>query len=549
MFNVTLIIYATNSAASTGRGSGIAERRSQCRLMAMAQLRAQPAWLFAGSVFAIALVVALELVRPFAAGPVGFDSAASVIYFDRIVSGRHLEAFVTATPKPILTLVYGLLQGLTHDWRAISLATIAVFALSVVLAGWLAWRVAGPAAAVFGIVGLVGSEALLADVGIAYAVPWALLFWLVAGLAMTAATPRPGLAGLALCLATLARLETVVLVALAVLAVAIARALAWRKDAPFPRRMWLVAFGLASLPIMFLHDWLLTGDPFFWLSVSTHYSLATPDSVLTPAELARLAIVRYRGMWLLVGLAVVGSFALIRGRRWVPLLGVVGLGPGVGALLLILAARGTYVSPRYFAAIDLAVIFAAAIATGVIGDVASRALAGTVPERGRRFVAPLVIATAGIVAVAASWPIPSFNAGFRSSVRAQLTLAEHLDRTLPALRCELAPLAGTGPTGVIVLVPTLTRPRMAVDLDQPVSAVAGTSSAPLRVDGAFPPVGRIVVHDQLGDLPEGGFAILEIDRPTTIAGVTLVPILVDAKAGLWVLRIDRVGSPAAPAGC
>jgi hypothetical protein len=94
---------------------------------------------------AVALGIGFELVRPFAAGPVGFDSSASVIYFDRIVSGRHLEAFVTATPKPFLTLVFGLLHELTAAWRSISWATIGAFALCVVLRvvcnwpWWLVW--------------------------------------------------------------------------------------------------------------------------------------------------------------------------------------------------------------------------------------------------------------------------------------------------------------------------------------------------------------------------------------------------------------------------
>jgi hypothetical protein len=71
------------------------------------------------AVFAAALVLIGIVIRPFATGLVAFDGASSVLYFDRIVSGQRLEAFVNTTPKPLLTLVYGVAHSLTGDWRAI----------------------------------------------------------------------------------------------------------------------------------------------------------------------------------------------------------------------------------------------------------------------------------------------------------------------------------------------------------------------------------------------------------------------------------------------
>ena len=35
-----------------------------------------------------------------------------------------------------------------------------------------------------------------------------------------------------------------------------------------PRGAWWVLLGFLALPVMLLHDWLLTGDPFFWADVS-----------------------------------------------------------------------------------------------------------------------------------------------------------------------------------------------------------------------------------------------------------------------------------------
>ncbi len=109
----------------------------------------------------LGLLVGAWVIRPFSAGPVGFDSAASVIHFDRIISGQRLEAFVTATPKPLLTVMYGLVHGVIPDWRAISWLAIAGLAVALGLASVLGDRLAGPRAAGFAAIGVLGSAALL----------------------------------------------------------------------------------------------------------------------------------------------------------------------------------------------------------------------------------------------------------------------------------------------------------------------------------------------------------------------------------------------------
>ena len=90
--------------------------------------------------FALAAALAFELARPFRAGAVAFDSAAAVLYFERLVAGRQLESFVTTLPKPLLTVVYGLLHASTSDWRPISWAAILAFAVGVGLSTVLAYR-------------------------------------------------------------------------------------------------------------------------------------------------------------------------------------------------------------------------------------------------------------------------------------------------------------------------------------------------------------------------------------------------------------------------
>ena len=92
----------------------------------------------------VAVVTALVVIRPFQAGAVEYDSAASVLYFDRIMTGRHLEATLLATPKPFLTVVFGSLYAVFHDWRVLVWATIAAYGLGIPRRP-RSWRVASRA--------------------------------------------------------------------------------------------------------------------------------------------------------------------------------------------------------------------------------------------------------------------------------------------------------------------------------------------------------------------------------------------------------------------
>jgi hypothetical protein len=519
----------------------------------------------AGVAGLLALAVAFELIRPFASGPVGFDSAASVIHFERISAGRHLEAFVTATPKPLLTLVFGLLHTLTGDWRSVSWATIGAFAACVVLGGWFAWRVAGPAAGIFTAIALLGSRTLLADVVISYAVPWAMVAWLLAGLALVAGRPRPALAGLFLCLAALARLETFAIIGVALVAVAITARPVRRSASAAEGHWWLLAIGLLALPVMLLHDWLLTGDPLFWASVSRVYSTAAPDTVLTPLELGRAIVERYLGMPMLTLLAVTGFFVLARERRYIALIGLLGLSVGVAAFLEVLAVRGTYVSLRYFAAIDMALVVTAAVGAASVAAVGGRLLGGRgtgeqTPRDERTSIRRRVgvvarraipLGIVGVLALASIWPVASLNASFRSSARSQRFQAEHADRVLPTIALELAsiPGAGTFPppdapmsgdlTTNILFVPVLLRPRFVVDLDLPLTQVGSATEEALTPGDGFLPYGELIYHDRLADRRPGVFDVLEVDEPTGVGSVTLVPVLADPDVGIWLNRIER----------
>ncbi|HEY5630212.1 MAG TPA: hypothetical protein VIR16_11955, partial [Candidatus Limnocylindrales bacterium] len=309
----------------------------------------------------LAAVIALELCRPFRAGPVAFDSAMAVLHFQRILEGRHLEAFITTTPKPLLTAIYGPLFGLTHDWRVLTWATILAFAVGVSLATALARRLGGWTAGLFAAVALAGAPTLLFDASLALATPWALMLWAIAGLAVTAARPRYAVAGIALALSSLARLESLVVVATLLAVMVLVSVAPGQYRRRVPRGAWWIGIGLLALPVMIVHDAVLTGDPFFWLSVSAKYTELTRIRVPRLNDVAVLLATRYLNEAGLLVLAVIGWIRLAGQRQWAIAIGLLGLGPGIAAFLLVLAARHTFVSDRYFAGIDVAVAFAAAV--------------------------------------------------------------------------------------------------------------------------------------------------------------------------------------------
>ena len=130
-------------------------------------------WLGIALLFGLAVIVGTELARPFRSASIAFDSHVAVLHFERIVAGRQLEVFLSTTPKPLLTLVFGLLHAVAGGWAAIAWATVGAHALAVVLAALLASRLAGPIAGAFSAVAVLFSPALLFDVGFALATPWA----------------------------------------------------------------------------------------------------------------------------------------------------------------------------------------------------------------------------------------------------------------------------------------------------------------------------------------------------------------------------------------
>lgn len=495
-----------------------------------------------------ATAVLAVMIGPFDVGPVGFDSAASVIHFERIVAGERLEAFVTATPKPLVTLLYGLIHSAFPDWRAISFATLGAFGAAVLVAVFIIRRAVPEAPRWVALVAapllLIGSPAIALDVSLAYAVPWALVGWLVAGWAAIGPRPRPWLVGIALLLATLARLETVAITGLVgvALAVQVVQSVRGRAASTWGVRALAITTVLASLalPVMLVHDLLLTGDPWFWLSVSAHYSKAA-TSVPTPAVvLTHVAnMVAARLLPTLVGL--IGLVALWRHQQRALVYGLVALGPGLISLLVVMAARGTYVSSRYYAGFEIALAMATALGVAAIAaSFAQRSAAwGPVRVGQRRTLAAAVALILGGSVLGAPFAPRSSNVA--RTIAEQSALARLGDDAQPFV-ADL--LGGRGLRGgqpapsdarTWLYVPTLLRPRLAVDLDLPLWAVGGINASILSPTANLRS-GAVIVHSTRFDPPPGDYAALETGGLVAIGGLS-ADTVASSDSELWVLVV------------
>lgn len=496
--------------------------------------------------FAAALSIALWLIRPIHIGAVGYDAAASVLYFQRITGGVRLEAFVGATPKPLLTVVYGTAYALFHDWRIVSCLAIGAYALGIALTAALAHRVAGPVAGAFAAVGLIGSAGLLVDVDVAYAVPWALCSWALAGLLVTQARPRFALAGLVLGLGALARFETLIVVGCAGAAIVLALLVLRRagRETAAVRAGLPILLGFAALPIQALHDWLLTGDPIYSERVPVISSLG-PSGIGVSGAI-RFLIAHYASEPLLVALAAIGLVTLVAQHRWTIVLGFLALGPGIGAFIIFLAARDIYISSRYVTPADLALTFAAAVAIASIRI----HVPGQLPlRRWPPALGPLVAAAAGgLVALLIIRPFGPIDHTTRATILHNAAVERDLATVTPTIAASIAadPAAHAPPGGgsatakmgsaARLLAPLLTVPQIAVDLKLPLSFVAGSDGPALTDQGGYPHPGQLLFHDVGRDNLGGAYAPFEVAVPTRVGDILVDPLLVE-DGRFWLVRI------------
>ena len=497
------------------------------------------------------MAVVAWVARPFGAAAIGYDSAASVVHFQRLVAGLRLEGGLSTTPKPLLTLVYGSLFAVAPDWRVLAWATILAFGLCLAFAGLLASRLAGPVGAIVAVVGLAGSVGLVGDAALALGTPWAMLLVFAAGLLATGRRPRWTMAGLALAGAALVRPELLLLPAAAVVvgAVRVAGRRSGRfgpPDAAGGRAAWLLGLGLVALPIMLVHDWLLTGNPLYWTTISVLYSSAASHTVRGAGEVAVWLLGHWAAMGAVVVLGVVGVARLVLDRAAVAAAGVLVLWPGLAAVLVLLGARGIFVADRYAIPIDVATLFAAAVGAA---ELARRLVGAGVERRIGEVTLPGAgtAAAIAVIAVLVTGPTAPFDAGLRATLNTQRLVAENETRTLPAIRSALAALpdAALLPAGAawttghpaLIVVPVQVRPRLVAELGLSLRAVA--SSAGGAIDPGVLPAGasQLVYLDRAAGADVGQLAPLAAGRAAVIGGRSVDPLVADPNAGRWLLLV------------
>ena len=144
--------------------------------------------------------------------------------------------------------------------------------------------------------------------------------------------------------------------------------------------------------------------------------------------------------------------------------------------------------------------------------------------------------------------------------RSERLQAGRADRALPVLDCALARMPGSrdrpapqvaladpDPGRIVLLVPTLQRPRFAHDLDVPLGAIAGLDPDRAALTDDAPATGRLVVLDRRA-ADDRAYGWLAVDRPTTVGDVTVTPLLADPDTGLWVLAVAPSGADAVDLG-
>ena len=529
------------------------------------------------------------------------DSTASVMYFDRILNGRHLEAFWPTTPKPLLTLLYGVAWWLTHDWRTLTILTIAAAGLSVGMAARIAGRFGGAGAAVLIVVGLLAWPGFRIEVAGANSFIWGLALWLLFGVLITADRPRPWLAGAALALAWLARTETIWLVGAAAGVVAFVLVRDWIAERGRPRadngtgphttrtgrrsaltdrwsdlRLTLpLLLGGLGLPLACLHDWLLTGRPLYWLSVPAGYTVEAIPGLgsVSPFRYLRAEGGHYLPLLPLLVLGAVGIAWLVRSGRRSVAFALAALTGGVLVTLVVLAWRAIYIDDRYYEEADAPILLAAAIGGGVLLSLVVRRVAEW--SAGRRDSAgaqtnasdsapPRRTAAWHRPAEAALMAVLAIGVGLaavpQGGATASLDTSTQLDAALRTVDAQLPSIvrgatgstmteAGIGypvvdPAASRILIPGRLTPRLSIELGVPTTAF-GFSRFTFR-DADYSAVlhpGQWILHIAAVDGRGGIFAPFETGAPVTMRGsggstVRLVPVVSDPTKGVWLLRIE-----------
>jgi hypothetical protein len=338
------------------------------------------------------------------------------------------------------------------------------------------------------------------------------------------------------------------------------------------------------------HDYLLTGDPLWSSRIPVRYTdLVAGRNVIPPTTWAAEVARRYAAQPFLLALSVAGAAWLATRRAWLLLTATAALALLVLSLLGWYAAQGVYISFRYFDPADLALRLLAALGAATLATTATTRLLRRRPtseapapapahtlapehlvevthatqpiaappprdvprlpkaapqrapvKEGRRVtIVPTVVASAlaCMAVAAATWPVAPADPLVASTLDRDTRLSANAATAIEALR----PIAAAGHP---ITVSGPQRVRVALALNRPLGTVHD-----LFLDTLHTPLdqalthSRAIYHDADGDRPPDRFAQLTRTTPGPVGALHVAPILTDPTAGLYVFRIDQVGSP------
>ena len=387
----------------------------------------------------------------------------------------------------------------------------------------------------------------------ANSLPWAVAGWLIAGVAIASRSPRFGIAGVALLIAGLARVETwLILVAatlvLASLAIPVVRSS--QPAAPTIRVMLPLMLGWIAVPVQLTHDLLLTGDPLYWMAVPRAYTtLITPDLQPIGALPFALNLVgRLAAMPMLMLLAAAGIVQLLARRRLGMLIGITGVVAGGFALLGSLATRGIYISERYYEGPMLGILFAASIGVGAAIAFITRRTAGSLSS-----TAGQIAGVGGALVLGAVLSVPGpLTPELNERFELQRAASANLEAVTSRLSQIVASVQAPAPSSVSVTeeirvvdprlatmyVPRPLGNRVAVELELPLTRLGdGTVASRLAPAEAVLVPGQFVYHDASVDAPEEWFAPFEIGTESLLGKLRLVPLAFEAGE-YWLVAVE-----------
>jgi hypothetical protein len=167
----------------------------------------------------------------------------------------------------------------------------------------------------------------------------------------------------------------------------------------------------------------------------------------------------------------------------------------------------------------------------------------------------VVVAAAIALAVVSSQPFSPLNGRAQRAIAGQSELDGRVAALLPILDAALpanarrttnpapGPMGSPDPASVVLFIPRHRLPRMAVDLDLPLTAIAVLVPARIDLARGYPPIGSVVYMDGKVDPASVGLstAVLRVTVATTVGEMRIVPVMTDATAGIWIVRVE--GAP------